>query len=577
MADQQTAGSVQISIDGTQLPDDVAHLLTVAIVDRNQLEPDLFVLRFRDPDRQILTKTKAKVGSHVAMTAFSTVAPGGEPLLSGDITALEKEFDASGTFVVVRGYDESHKLFRGRTSQTYQNMSYSDVAQAVAKRAGLTAGEIDATTPVYPWIAQDNSNDWQFLKRLANEVGYELSVIGGALNFRQPQSTSGAPPPGSVDGGDSPLQLTMGAQVLKLRGVISSSDQVSSIQVRGWDPIAKKPIVATAQAGTTNAKTAASPGDLASVFGGSSTLTSVGVPHANSDEATRAANALGEHIGGSFAELDGVARGNTKLAPGSAISLSLAGDPFDGQYVLTTTRHRFDPSDGYTTAFTVSGKNRRSLLGLTTGGGSGGGSDHRIAGVVSAIVTDVNDPQQLGRVKVSYPWLSDSYNSDWARMVQIGAGSDRGAVFLPEVGDEVIVAFEQGDRRLPLVIGSVHNGVDKPKVGDNLIDSTSGAVNRRGIVSKHGHMLVFFDGEGNDGVSVMTGDKSLKISLNQTGTTIKVSSNGTVEISGQSGLTIKSGGDIDVQATGKLSLQGSEVAISAQADVSVTGTPIKLN
>jgi uncharacterized protein involved in type VI secretion and phage assembly len=162
-------------------------------------------------------------------------------------------------------------------------------------------------------------------------------------------------------------------------------------------------------------------------------------------------------------------------------------------------------------------------------------------------------------------------------MAQLGAGANRGAVFLPEVGDEVVVGFNQGDQSYPIVLGSLYNGIDTPNEGDNLVDGTSGGVRRRGIVSKDGHMLVFFDAEGDDGVALLSGDKSLRISLNQTATTIKVSATGTVTIDGSNGVKITSSSDISLEAQGTLSLQGSQVQISAQGPVSVSGTPIKLN
>ena len=283
-----------------------------------------------------------------------------------------------------------------------------------------------------------------------------------------------------------------------------------------------------------------------------------------------------------------MARGNSKLRAGVAISLSLVGDPFDGKYTLTSVRHRYDASDGYTTAFTVSGRNQRSLLGLAAAGSPGAGpgaSAPPIAGVVPALVTDVNDPNQLGRVKISFPWLSDSFTSDWARMVQVGAGNNRGASFLPEVNDEVLVAFEQGDWRRPYVLGLLHNGVDKPMQGSNLIDSSSGAVRRRGLISKNGHALIFFDDSSSNGAALMTGDHNLRISLNAGTTTVKVSSTGKVEIEASQDISIKSSAGISVEAQNELNLKGQSVSINAQgsvsisgtADVTVTGTPIKLN
>jgi uncharacterized protein involved in type VI secretion and phage assembly len=277
--------------------------------------------------------------------------------------------------------------------------------------------------------------------------------------------------------------------------------------------------------------------------------------------------------------VEGLARGNPKLNAGKPISLGLLGDPFDGKYTLTSTRHIYDPHEGYTTAFTVSGRNQRSLLGLASGGGAGGpaAAAPSFAGVVPAIVTDIKDPDEVGRIKVKFPWLSETFVSDWARMSQFGAGKNRGAVFLPEVGDEVLVAFEQGDFRRPYVIGALYNGVDKPKLGPGLIDGSSGAVKRRGLISKHGHALVFFDDDGKDGVALLTGDKGMRISLNKGTTTIKVTSSGQIKIEGSQDVSIKAGGSLKIEATSTLSLKGASVSITGNADVSVSGNPIKLN
>ncbi len=96
--------------------------------------------------------------------------------------------------------------------------------------------------------------------------------------------------------------------------------------------------------------------------------------------------------------------------------------------------------------------------------------------MVIGVVTAVDDPESLGRVKVKFPWLADDYESWWARVAQLGAGPDRGAVWLPEVNDEVLVAFEHGDTRRPYVVGGLCNGVDNPPFGDGLIDGSTGAV-----------------------------------------------------------------------------------------------------
>jgi uncharacterized protein involved in type VI secretion and phage assembly len=300
------------------------------------------------------------------------------------------------------------------------------------------------------------------------------------------------------------------------------------------------------------------------------------VPYRTQPEVDAAAKSIADQIAGAFAELDGAARGNPKLRAGAAVSLSLCGEPFDGKYILSATRHVYDPGGGYTTEFTVSGRQERSLHGLAARGGANGSAGH-LPGVFPAEVTDVRDPEELGRVKLKFPWLSDSYVSDWARTMQPGAGPKRGAVVLPEVNDEVLVAFEQGDLRRPYVLGGLYNGVDKPLLGDRLVDSSTGAVRRRGFVSKKGHLMVFFDDDADDGVAILTGDKGLRIALDKTKKTIRIVSDGKVEVEATADVKVKTSANCSVEATGTLELKGATVKIEAKGPVEVSGKPIKLN
>jgi uncharacterized protein involved in type VI secretion and phage assembly len=85
-------------------------------------------------------------------------------------------------------------------------------------------------------------------------------------------------------------------------------------------------------------------------------------------------------------------------------------------------------------------------------------SDASIFGVEIAVVTNVNDPDQQGRVKICFPWLPGKPESDWARVAQPAAGPGRGFYWVPAVNDEVLVAFERGAPNHPYVIGSLWNG-----------------------------------------------------------------------------------------------------------------------
>jgi uncharacterized protein involved in type VI secretion and phage assembly len=181
-------------------------------------------------------------------------------------------------------------------------------------------------------------------------------------------------------------------------------------------------------------------------------------------------------------------------------------------------------------------------------------------------VSDARDPQDLGRVRVRFPWLSDDYVSDWARTVQAGAGKGRGAGVVPEVGDEVLVAFEQGDLRRPYVLGGLHNGVDKPPPGDvPVVDGGSGAVNRRSTVSRRGHRIDLFDQQGRkDGVTVRTGDGKVSVALDSTATTLTLHSDGTVVVEAKRGVTVDAG-------AGTISFKGAQIELKASAQLTLDG------
>jgi uncharacterized protein involved in type VI secretion and phage assembly len=111
----------------------------------------------------------------------------------------------------------------------------------------------------------------------------------------------------------------------------------------------------------------------------------------------------------------------------------------------------------------------------------------RYPGVVTGIVKNLNDPDGQGRIELQFPWLSDSVRSSWAPVASALAGKERGAFFMPEIDDEVLVAFEHGDVNHPFIVGFLWNGVDTPPETTN---------QNRVIKTPGGHQLRFEDTDG---------------------------------------------------------------------------------
>ena len=121
----------------------------------------------------------------------------------------------------------------------------------------------------------------------------------------------------------------------------------------------------------------------------------------------------------------------------------------------------------------------------------------RIYGAVVGLVTNNKDPEQLGRVKVKFPWLAENSESHWARIATLDAGKDRGTWWIPEIDDEVLCIFEHGDINFPYVIGGLWNGKDKPPTTGRAGDfNQDGKDDLRFIKSRDDHLLIFEEPRG---------------------------------------------------------------------------------
>jgi uncharacterized protein involved in type VI secretion and phage assembly len=408
---------------------------------------------------------------------------------------------------------------------------------------------------VHEAVVQWNQTDWEFVSGLAAQIGHEVVVVDGKLHLREPTDSSSGPSTGDLRAADA-RKLVVGGNVIRLRATVSGAEQVDEVQVRGWDYKEKQAVEGTAKAadGSRSAVAGTGSAELASKLGGG-TLVKVDLPVDSAETAQHAADSLVEQLGSAAVELDGVVHGNPELRAGVSISLTGAGAPFDGQYALTSVRHTFEPGNGYLSAFRVSGRQTRTMLGLVNG--RSGSDRNTVHGVVPAIVSNLDDPDGLGRMKVTFPWLADNSESHWARVSMPGAGNERGFVMLPEVGDEVLVAFDHGDPRLPYVVGGLFNGKDKLPV--NPIDN--GDVVSRAMVSRNGHRLELHDKD--DAITIATGDGKHTLKIDQKGSKVVLETSGDVEVKAQSKVSVKAGGEMKLEATGAVELKGNGVTIDA--------------
>jgi uncharacterized protein involved in type VI secretion and phage assembly len=182
-------------------------------------------------------------------------------------------------------------------------------------------------------------------------------------------------------------------------------------------------------------------------------------------------------------------------------------------------------------------------------------------GILIGVVIDLKDPDGLGRVRVRYPHLNDQ-KSNWAKVCSPMAGKNRGFFFRPEVDDEVLIAHEQGDPRRPYVLGAHWSKEDTPPADDGKKEKN----NWRFIRSRSGHLLKMDDTSGAERIEIVDKDTKLKLVIDTSGDKIQIVCNsGSVEITASAGKVQVQGSEVEVKATGNMTLQaGGNMTISGK-------------
>ncbi|HEY2578044.1 MAG TPA: phage baseplate assembly protein V [Streptosporangiaceae bacterium] len=608
---------------GQPLSDDTEQMLLRAVVDTSLHLPGMFELTFLDSDGTLLSTAGISMGTRICVYGCAAGSDADQVLIEGEVTCLEAICRNLNCYSIVRGYDLCHRMQRARRTRTFLNATDSDIATQIAKAAGLTKLEVKPSTAVHAFVGQCNQTDWDFLSQRAREIGYDVGISAGTFRFGKAASVAASTA--------LPVELTFPVNLRRFAPRVTAGNMTPSVEVRVWDPLQAKivgntketatgtaafegttaPALAAAFVSDTPPAATAQPGAPAvGNLGPAPASTAqviydrpVAIGAAIDSAVTDVAASLADQVASTFAEADGAASGDPSIQPGAVVSVSGVPEQFCGSWLITNARHVFDLREaGYTTQFVVSGRQERSLLSLATAG-QARPKPPRMPGVYCGVVTNNNDPQQTGQVKVALPWLSPDYETDWSPVIQFGAGKRSGALFLPEVGDEVLVAFEFGDPRRAYVLGGVVNSGSQYSLGGPAIKATgeTATVALRGFVSAAGNQLVFGDqippGEGSPPPSVSTitlgtGDGSLALAIDQVAGTITLSCSpkppnskaeqGTLSIQCGQGGTINvaagQGGTVNIDGGANLNLKAqSSISIQSSGQVSIKGSQIQLN
>jgi phage protein D/phage baseplate assembly protein gpV len=584
MPKDKLLSQVYIKIGGINASEKLMTDVNEVVVDTSLHLPSMFTIRLNDSGLEWMDSKTFDLGKEVEISAKAIEASQKGKLMEGEITAIEPEFiKDQGAIIVIRGYDKSHRLYRGKKTRVFAQSTDSAIVSTIAQECGLWY-DGDRTKVVYEHVFQDYQTDMEFIQDRARRNGYFAYVDENKLYFCQSPKTTGQVP--TLEWGSGKL---IDLQLRK-----STAEQVGEANVHGWDIKAKKEILGKAKTpeGTPVIRGKSQDGGKAAKKA-YELKTEQGVEHLNTlpVQDVKEANAIAQSSlnekGNAFLQAEGTCLGDPKVQAGKKVEIKGIGKNFSGTYLVTRAIHHFG-YDGYTTRFEISGYRANTLAQLLTN--SNGSKGH---GVVVGIVTNASDPENQARVKVKYPTISNDLESNWIRLVSPMAGPDRGFEFIPEVNDEVLVAFEYNDFNKPYILGALWNGKDKPPMtskdavnnkGVNkrviktrsghtiTLDDTENAA-QMSIVSKSEHTITLDDKNGEEKISIIDKTKKNSIVIDSATNTLTIKADGDIIMNAEGKLQLNSKGDIVIDSKGKIDIKSTgDTAIDAKGNVKAKAT-----
>jgi type VI secretion system secreted protein VgrG len=480
--------------------------------------------------------------------------------------SLDSSIDGLNT-VLITAHSPTIQMDGARKNAFYYNMTASDIISSVLGKHSVSSGGITSTPGTMEFMVQYGETDYAFIRRLASSNG--LFSFYDGKDFKAVKSSGGGE---ELVWRESLGGFSLGLGTAQFEHAGQSFNYVQK-KVIDEDSSNSQSKVAYSQLSKT------SPNASANIYKGSST-TPLQMPMHDNKSLGQSMEVARNSGLGRMIEASGESIVPT-LRIGKCAKIKGMGQ-LDGEYWIKRIRHIFDESGKYhnefgATPLDLAFPDEVKVL-------------PPVSHVQSAIVTDNNDPEGIGRVKVKLAWSSDQ-DTAWARIAFPDAGKDRGWYSIPEVGDEVLVCFEAGDPRSPIVLGSLYNGIDKPPLaaGSHLDND---AVATKLFKTKNGNEITFTDKDGDEKIVVTQkdGDNTITLSLNPKCITIeskgditikgdKVMIEGSsVDLKASGNASFKADGNLKVEASGNLDAKGSaNCNLEGGATTVVKGSIVKIN
>lgn len=467
--------------------------------------------------------------------------------------------------LLIEAKDEAIKMTIGRHSKYFEKKKDSEVIEEIiGTYSGLTK-DVETTDLKHQELVQHHVTDWDFVLSRADVNGKLVMVDDGKVQIKTPDTSQAAV-----------LDLLYGATLLEFEAEMDARTQWKSVKATSWDYSSQKIVEATSSStsftehGNIEGSTLADTIDLKELE-----LQHSGKVQKEELEAWAKAAVLKSRL----AKIQGRAKimvGNADVKPGTMVNLQGVGDRFNGKAFVSGIRHEIVDGQWDTQIqFGLSPEwfaQREHIMPIPASG-----LVPAVSGLQIGIVVQLEkDPDNEHRILVKLPILDANATGIWARVSTLDAGKNRGSFFLPEIDDEVIVGFINGDPRDAIVLGMVHSSQHPAPI------EAKDTNHEKAIITRE-NMRIHFNDEDKtisidtpEGNSIVLDEKSKSILItDQNKNKITLDENGIV-VDSPKDITIKAGAAINVKATTDLKLEGVNITVKASGALKMEGATAKL-
>lgn len=468
------------------------------------------------------------------------------------------------TQLQVECMDAAVKMTIGRHSQYFENVKDNDVFDELISKYGLTS-DTETTKLKHKELVQHNITDWDFMLLRAEANGMLVNVDDGIIKIAKP-----------VIANSAVLQVDYGSSVLEFEAEIDARYQFKSVNAESWDYSNQGLFKADV-----SSSSFAEQGNLpASDIANAVSPDKFDMHHSGHKLEQELQDWVdGIMVRSRLAKIRGRAKftGFAAIKPGDTVKLSGVGDRFNGKAFVTAVRQDIGNGTWETQIQFGLDPRRYAFIHNDMNDASSAGLVGCISGLqIGKVVQLQNDPDGENRILVRVPVIDSNAQGIWTRVASLDAGNDRGAFFMPEIDDEVIVGFINDDPRDAVVLGMLHSS-NKPSP-----ITPQDANNEKGFTTRSKMHLSFNDDtktiviDTPAGNSITIDEQNMKIEIkDQSQNKITMEPSG-IKMESVANIDIKAGAILTLAGGVSLAISGPSLSVKADADVSIQGAIAKL-